>query len=176
MRNKEYTRIYNELYKKFAKQMPDYKENGDEFYIENMQTVINRLPVSEQIAIRSYYRYGNYHRASAMTKVEQKTFSKSISSARRHLESPNNINTIVPGYYSIDLPEEPTKLTKEDFGNNQRIVNRLEESNIFYKEQLIKHLSNGWNYLWTIPGCGEGARKLILLALDKWDIKIGKLR
>ena len=173
MQSKEYKNIYLDLYKKFAIQMDDYKT--DTKYISKVSSVVETLPISEQIAIRAYYRYGDYHKASEMTKVEQKTFSKSISSAKRHLESPINIATVVPGYYDTDI-QNRTTLSLADFNNKQRVINSLNKAGIFYKEQLIKHLSNGWNYLWTIPGCGEGARKLILLALDKWDIKISKLQ
>ncbi|MBR6289165.1 MAG: sigma-70 family RNA polymerase sigma factor [Acholeplasmatales bacterium] len=172
MKDREYIRIYDDIYRKFAEQMKDYDENDN--HIAVVAVVVDNLPPHEQIAIRSFYRYGDYHKAAKMTNVDQKTFSKSVSSARRHLESPNNIALVVPDYYKIDY-DNSKALTKEDFGNKQYVITQLHRSGIYYKEQLIKHLSNGWNYLWTIPGCGEGARKLILLALDNWDIRIGRL-
>ena len=173
---RENIKIYNDIYLKFAKQLPDYDEKKDDNRAILTGIVVSNLPLHEEIAIRSFYRYGDYHKASKMTNVDQKTFSKSVSSARRHLESPNNIATVVLNYYGFNINmSESQVLTKEDFGNSHRVVNSLNKSGIYYKVQLILHLSNGWHYLWTIPGCGEGARKLILLALDKWDIKVNKL-
>ena len=167
--SREHIKIYDAVYSNlFKTKLAEPSDIGKEVLAKE---IIEDLPVNEQIAIRAFYRYGDYHKASVMTNVNQKTFSKSIDSALRHMRSPEHIRKASPSYYDINTVVA-IPMTKEDFGNKTYILHALNKSGFYYREELIKHLSLGWKYLWTIPGCGEGARQMILEALDKWNISI----
>lgn len=63
-------------------------------------------------------------------------------------------------------------IVKMDLDGAQYIVTALRKSGIFTKKQLYKHLSLGYYYLWSIPGCGNVAIQKILKAIDKWENRI----
>lgn len=153
------------------------EENITRFQYINLIQLVYHLELSEQIAIKAYCRYGDYHKASKMTKIDQKILARSVESAIRHLRGPQCISFLDPSYYDKYTIKGGNvhPLSKYDFGGKQYIVTALNNCGIKTREALLKHLSNGWYYLWTIPGCGDTARQYILMALDQWDITIKRL-
>jgi hypothetical protein len=93
---------------------------------------------------------------------------KDYQIAKRHMYAPNSIRIAIPKFYKIKINHEETKLHKSDFDDQKYIMTALEKSGIDTREKLFKHISLGWYYLWTIPGCGDAARQSILMAIDKW--------
>lgn len=166
----DYTKIYNYFYEKFAKQKK--YEISDQTKADIIDMIFNDISFSEQIAIKSVIRFksyvNGYDAASKSTGIPKSTLMKQFETATKHMYSPKNIGTAVNGYYYVRGAE--TILTKMDFSGKQYIVTALERAGIRSREQLFKHLNNGWYYLWTIPGCGDGARQKILMAIDKWKL------
>jgi hypothetical protein len=100
--------------------------------------------------------------------MTEKQFNRIYDRARRRMYSPQNIALAINGYY--DIPEDKgTPILETDFPGDIRVYNALRNSGFYYREQLYKHLNNGWYYLWTIPKCGDISRQLILRAIDNWE-------
>lgn len=165
----EYSRLYDNLYGQFAKQKKYVVT--DEYKSVLMDNIFTTLPENEQTAIKLITRGHSYDHAAKLARMDKKVLVKSYTTGYRHLQSPQNIAIAVNGYYDITSGPK-TPLTEEDFGNRKYVLTALKKAGIIYREQLFKHLNNGWRYLWTIPGCGDGARQYILTAIDRWDGKV----
>lgn len=166
-----YAKIYDHFYGKFAKQKKyvitdAYKSEIISHIITYGGVSFNDLAIIDAFMI--------YKTPLHVTKVlKQYTIgqaNKAYDIAVRHMYSPQNIAMAVNGYYNV---KNGTKISEYDFGGKKYIVRALNKAGIEYREQLYKHLSNGWYYLWTIPGCGDAARQKILIAIDDWAGKKG---
>ena len=185
---KEYTKIYDYFYGKFVRAMN--KKGKRPFkvspsrQVQVIDTILNELPFEQATAIKLMIKYDrNAILASKISSMSKDKIVKSYDTAVRHMYFPKNIEFAAPGYYpkprSLDDRENPefeneefTRLRDSDFGNSKYVLSALQKkSNIYYREQLYKHLELGWYYLYTLPGCGDGARIKILMALDKWEGK-----
>lgn len=165
----EGSKIYDYFYKEFAVQSK-YKISN-EYKASIIETIFRELDYDYKEAVRVFIRNNKYANSAVWSGYDKKTIIKRFEVAKRHMWSPKNIELAVNGYYT-DKKLCKTRLTKRDFGDKTYILNALaNKSGIMYKEQLLKHLDNGWYFLWCIPGCGDGARKEILIAIDKWNGK-----
>ena len=166
----EYSRIYDYFYKKFADRVKYKITNGSKVKI--IDQIFKDISWDFQTAIRAGVKYNGFSTwtKTKITKIEAKQLAKTFDTAMKHMYSPNNIRLAVPKYYNI-RSKKKTPLTKEDFGHKTYVLTALQRSGIIYREQLLKHLDIGWYYLWTIPGCGDVARQIILRAIDKWNGK-----
>jgi hypothetical protein len=162
----EYSKIYDEIYGNFAKK--EKYEVTTEYKGEIMDYIFSDMSFQDSTAIKAYCKYHDFNRAAKISGMDKKVLMKNYEVARRHMYSPKNIATAINGYYIINKKNQ-YELKAEDFGGSKYIITALNKSGIHTKEQLYKHLSNGWWYLWTIPGCGDGARQKILTAIDKWN-------
>lgn len=186
-------RIYDYFYNKvreFNKQL--YVNNNlydeitmtDEKKTEVITEILDSLPFDESDAIQICVHHSNFMNKSIWGGRDKKKVIKQFETATKHMYSPINIAKAVPDFYispeklfeKYDVPsynsfDTEKILTKEDFGNKQYIITALNKSGIYTQYQLLKHLSLGWYYLWTIPGCGDGARQQILMAVDRWNKK-----
>lgn len=175
----EYEKLYYCFYEKFVNQI-GYKPSKTEIN-DGIAAIISNLEWSEAEVLRAYARYvfskkpakddTIFGLAERNTGISSKKLYKKFNIAKRHLYAPNNISLLVPNYYKLPPKDvrEYHKLTKEDFDGSKYIVTALNKSQIYYMEQLKKHLSNGWYYLWTIPGIGDNGRQKILIAIDNWN-------
>ena len=162
-----HTKLYDKYYKKFADQIKYEITNGTKAKI--MDQIMRELTWNDQTALRAMVTYHSYEVASKNTGIDKKTLQHHYDIAVRHIYSPRYISMAVPKYYKLKNYNDTKELTADDFGGKTYIVNALKKkSGIYYKEQLLKHLSNGWYFLWTLPGCGAGARMTILMSIDKW--------
>ena len=144
----------------------------------------------------------NIDKAVKNTGIDKKELKKHFNTGCRHMYFPNNIAEAIPNFYSkyinnLDLytdkkgdirivgtkqlasevlctidKKQDKFISKLDFNGAQYIVNALHKSGIYTKRQLYKHLSLGYYYLWSIPGCGNIAIQKILRAIDKWENRI----
>jgi len=168
--NTDASRIYDHIYGHIAS-----KEN---YKITNatkssrIEKILTTMDFDEKTILRACCKYFNYDEtfemAAKVSKIDKKRLAKYYKLAKRHMYSPNNIRLAVPGFYNITKLNQKS-LTKEDFYGQQYIVTALNKSGIDTREKLLKHLSLGWYYLWSIPGCGDNARQYILMAIDKWN-------
>lgn len=174
---KEYAAIFDYFYGKFIKSMRNRGKkpfvvsiNKQMYVIDN---ILTSMPYEYSNAIKLKMKYGNFITASKVSSIDKKKLSGYYDTAVKRMYSPKNIEMAVPGYYPKPRTEEDEanfhRLTEADFGNCKYILTALHKSNIYYREQLMQHFSLSWFYLWTIPGCGDGARQKILLAIDKWE-------
>lgn len=161
----KYVKIYDHVYSKFAKEKSYEPSNA--YKTEIIATIFNKMEMRHSMAIEAYVRYKDFKKAAKMMGCSPKLFSNVYDNAMRHMYSPQNIATAVLNYYEIEGDETP--LTDFDFGGRKYIMTALGKAGLYSKERLMKHLSNGYYYLWTIPGCGDVARQTILIAVDKWD-------
>lgn len=172
---KEYTLIYEHFYGKFVRSMRGKRpfRVSPQRQVTVIDTVLASLPYEYANAVRLKMKYLNFTTASKVSSIPKKKLTSYYDTAVKRMLSPKNIELAVPGYYPKPRTEEEEvnfhRLTEEDFGNNKYVITALHKSNIYYREQLMKHLSTTWFHLWTIPGCGDGARQKILLAIDKWE-------
>lgn len=165
----ENSKIYDYFYKEFA--LKEKYVITNEYKATIIEQIFTELDYEQKEAIRVYIKNRGYMNLAIWSGYDKKTIVKRFEVAQRHMWSPKNIELAVAGFYS-DNKLCKTKLTKRDFGDRTYILNALSrKSGIEYKEQLLKHLDNGWYFLWCIPGCGDGARKEILVAIDKWNGK-----
>lgn len=164
----DYSKLYDQIYGRFATQRK-YSVTTD-YKATLMDNIFTTLPVDEITAVRVMLKgYGSYDHAAKIAKMDKKVLLKSYELGMKHLLSPNNIAIAVNGYY--DIKGTKTPITKWDFDERQYIVSGLAKSGIIYREQLYRHIDNGWYFLWTIPRCGDVARQSILKAFDKWGYK-----
>ena len=163
----EYSKIYDHFYKRIADKVGYKITNATKVKI--IDRIFKDLSWDDQTAIRATIKYEGYNRntTSKITGIESKKLFKSFDIASRHMYYPKNIKLAVPKYYTVRSKKKKV-LTAEDFGGKKYVLNALSKSGIIYKEQLMKHLELGWYYLWTIPGCGDVARQIILKAIDRW--------
>lgn len=174
---KEYTTIFDYFYGRFVRDMKKRGNKGFSVNINKQISVIDNIfasmPYEYSNAIKLKIKYKDFIRASKVSSIDKKKLVGYYDTAVKHMYYPKNIELAVPGYYPKPRTEEDEenfhKLIESDFGNNKRIITALHKSNIYYREQLMQHLSLSWFYLWTIPGCGEGSRQGILMAIDKWE-------
>lgn len=111
----------------------------------------------------------HFERIAKISGIDRKKLVKDYNLGTRHMLSPNNIRIAVPSFYNLKGKNNTrTEIKDSDFGQQKYIKTRLNNSGIYTREVLLRHLSLGWYYLWTIPGCGDNARMSILLAIDKW--------
>jgi hypothetical protein len=165
----ENSKIYDYFYKEFA--VKSKYKISNEYKATIIEEIFKDLDYDFKEAVRIYLRNRNYANPSVWKKYDKKAIVKKFELVKRHMWSPKNIELAVKGYYSNKRLCK-TKLTKYDFGDKAYILNALvNKYGIEYKEQLLKHLNNGWFFLWCIPGCGDGARQEILIAIDKWNGK-----
>jgi hypothetical protein len=163
-----YTKLYDKYYKQFADQVKYTIKNGTKSKI--MDRIMRELSWNDQTALRAMVTYHSYEVASKNTGIDKRTLQKHYDIAVRHIYSPKYISMAVPKYYKLKNYNNAKELTAEDFYGKKYIVNALRnKSGIIYKEQLLKHLNNGWYFLCTLPGCGTGARMTILMSIDKWS-------
>ena len=167
-----YSKIYDQFYSQFAKQAKYKITNKTKVNI--IANIFEHMSLSDQIAIRSaiVYHYNFELAAKNLNGMSKKKLSQQYETAVFHMYYPSNISLAVPKYYKVNTKtKNPHIVLKEsDFGGNKYIITALEKkSGIIYREQLLKHLSNGYLFLWTLPGCGDKARRSILMAIDKWN-------
>lgn len=168
--NKNNIKIYDYFYKEMAKKENIYSVLSSKFKSDAIDDIFSEgFDIEEKQNIElcihnmGYLNKGiwkNHNKKKAMRK-----FEKSV----RHMYNPKNIAKAIPGYYNKPeaiMISSSMEITKEDFGGKKYIVTALNKSGIIYKSQLKKHLSNGWRFLWTIPGIGPGAMWTILEAVD----------
>ena len=175
---KEYAAIFDTFYGKFVRSM---RTRGKKAFVVSINkqiyvidNILASMPYEYSNAIKLKMKYGNFITASKVSSISKKMLTSYYDTAVKHIYAPKNIEMAVPGYYPKPRTEEDEtenyhRLTEADFGNCKYIITALHKSNIYYREQLMQHLSLSWFYLWTIPGCGDGARQKILLAIDKWE-------
>ena len=178
---REYMRIYDHYYGKFVKSMNRNKRKrsfsvSPSRQVQVIDTILSSLSYEHANALKLMIRWNDLTKASKVSSIPKSKIGKYYETATRHMYSPKNIELAVPGYFPKPRTEKDketfTLLKAEDFGNCKYIVSALQKkSDIYYREQLMKHISAGWYYLWTIPGCGDAARMKILMAIDKWDGK-----
>jgi len=165
----EASRIYDHYYAHLAAK-ENYEITND-YKTLIIEDIFKQLDYDYKEAIRLNVKNANIMNPSVWKKIDKKTYAKNLAIGNRHMMSPLSIGKAISGFYS-NKSLCKTLLTKWDFGGKQYIITALnKKSEIYYKEQLLKHLSMGWHYLWTIPGCGDGARQSILEAIDKWNEK-----
>ena len=180
-KNTEYLKIYEYFYDKFLKQTKLTLTRDEK--INAIDAIMDSLSWNDSNVLRLYIRY--YYTikksniepytifgvASKMSGIPENKLRKLFDIATRHMYAPDFIVTAVPTYYkySKDLVEVPALLIKEDFGNKKYIVTALNKQGFMYNYELKRHLSNGWYYLWTIPGIGDAARQQILITINKWE-------
>ena len=162
----EASKVYDKIYAHIASKEKYTISNTTK--ASRIEKILNEFDFEERTALRCCCRYSDINVAVKISGIDKKVLSKNYKLARRHMYAPNNIQIAVPKFYKLKLKNE-TKLTKYDFGGQQYILTALLKAGIDTKEKLYKHLSLGWYYLWTIPGCGDNARQYILMAIDKWN-------
>ena len=164
------SKIYDYFYKRFTDHIKC--EVATSTKSKRIDEIMSDLNWDDQEVIRARIKYSNlnYDTMSKITNIPKKKLIKKMDIATKHMYSPKNIRIAVPKYYKITKKNQ-TKLTESDFGSSIYILNRLHESGIMTREQLFRHLELGWYYLWTIPGCGDASRQIILMAIDKWKSK-----
>lgn len=163
----EYSKIYDEIYGPFAEK--EKYEVTTEYKGEIIDYIFSDIDFQYTTALRAFIKYHHdYTIASKMSKIDKKTLMKNYEIGRKRMFAPKHIASAINGYYDIKKKDQHI-LTAEDFGRAKYVVTALNKSGIYTKEQLYKHLSNGWWYLWTIPGVGDGARQKILTAIDRWN-------
>lgn len=168
-RNTEASHIYDVIYGPIA--------NKENYKVSNstksarIEQILATMDFEEKTVLRACCKYQGLYSsgtASKVTKIEQKRLAKIYKQARRHMYAPNNIRIAIPKFYKISKVHQK-KLSEYDFDGQKYIYTALLKSGLDTKEKLVKHLSLGWYYLWTIPGCGDNARQTILLTIDKWN-------
>ena len=142
---KEYTLIYEHFYGKFVRSMRGKRpfRVSPQRQVTVIDTVLASLPYEYANAVRLKMKYLNFTTASKVSSIPKKKLTSYYDTAVKRMLSPKNIELAVPGYY-------PKPRTEEEEVNFHR-------------------LTTTWFHLWTIPGCGDGARQKILLAIDKWE-------
>ena len=163
----EYSKLYDEIYGTIA-----YKKRyrcSTSTKSDRMDRILSQLDYKDVVSIRSYYKYHDFGKAAKLSGMDKRILAKNFDIAKRHLYSPKLITIAMPYYYSIAKSDTQHKLTIDDFEGNKYILSALERSGLDTRERLLKHLANGWYFLWTIPGCGDNARQCILMAIDKWN-------
>lgn len=162
--NTNYTKLYNRYYQPLADQV-NYKIS-DRTKILRMSIILKNLTFEDYTALTAFLN--TYSRKSRAYTYTDKQIYKWYEVAIKHIYHPKNIAIAIPKYYKVPK-KKSTLLRLDDFNGKKYILNALDKkSNFIYREQLLRHLSNGYHFLWTIPGCGDEARKTILMALDKW--------
>lgn len=169
----EASRIYDYYYGKLA--ADNNYEISNDYKTLIIEDIFKQLDYEYKEAIRLNVKNRNITHPNVwkkvMSKYVYKVYAKNLAIGNKHMMSPLSIEKAVAGFYS-NKSLCKTPLTKWDFGGKQYIITALnKKSEIYYREQLLKHLSMGWHYLWTIPGCGDGARQSILEAIDRWNEK-----
>jgi len=184
-KNTEYLKIYEYFYDKFLKQTKltltrEEKINAIDAIMDSLSwndSNVLRLYIRYSYTIKNLYiePYSIFGTASKMSNIPENKLRKSFEIATRHMYAPDFIVAAVPTYYKCgkDLVKVPALLTKDDFGNKKYILTALNKQGFMHNYELKRHLSNGWYYLWTIPGIGDAARQKILMAINKWE-KEGK--
>ena len=162
----KYVKIYDHVYSRFAKEKSYEPSNA--YKIEIISTIFNNMDMRHSMAIEAYVRYKDFKKAAKILNCSPKLFSNVYDTAMRRMYSPQNIATAVLNYYEVQGQE--TLLKDSDFGGRKYIITALDKAGLYSKERLMKHLTNGYYYLWTIPGCGDVARQRILMTVDAWDI------
>lgn len=163
----DYSKIYDYFYKKFADQVFYSIKNPTKSKV--IDNIFRNMSWDDQEVIRARVKYASlsYDKIVKMTGIPKVKLTKKMDNATRHMYSPQNISIAVPRYYKIKSKNQH-KITEADFGGNKYITNRLIEAGLDTREKLLRHLHNGWYFLWTIPGCGDNSRQKILLAIDRW--------
>lgn len=178
--NRKLITVYETFYGTIRKRLTFSDELStptDAKKVEMIKEILADMPYINQIAIISCTNYSTYHAASSITGIEVNRLKKSFELGIKILHYPKNIEIAIPGFYNYGIEEDYcTPLRKEMFGDRKYIVTALNKSSIVYKEQLMRHLSLGWYYLWSIPGCGDAARQAILKAIDNWKLEEGKFK
>ena len=166
----EYSKIFDYYYEKFNSQMKRKRKISPDTKASIIDYIFTKICDPADVeAIRVNVKYhGDCKKASKMMFIDARRLSKIYDKAVKKMYWTENITRAIPNYYKVD-EKGATKLTKYDFGEKQYIITALNKTGIYYKEQLLKHLSNGWYYLWTIPGCGDAARQRILMTIDEWN-------
>lgn len=166
--NRENVRIYDYFYGAGKLYMAIYLD--DEIKSNKIDEIFNTLPFEEQNVIRTCVHHSRIGNKSIWNSLnERRKLMKKFETASRHMYYPSNIEIAIPGFYKC-TGKRLTKITEVDFGKKY-IVTALNRSGIYYKEQLKIHLDNGWRFLWTIPGIGDGARISIITAIDNGYFK-----
>lgn len=136
-----------------------------------IEKILADMDFEEKTVIRACCRYetigAGIDVAVKMTNINRKKVIRLFKQIKRHMYSPLNISIAIPNFYKLKLNDE-TKFTDSDFGGQKYISRALIKAGLDTREKLYKHLSLGWYYLWTIPGCGDNARQSILISIDNW--------
>lgn len=169
----EYSKIYNYFYTKFYN---DVKKTGvgikNNTKTARIRKILAELKYEDRIDILDYFHYKQYKNPNAWKSrgIDMKKLTKRFEVCSRYMYNPKFIEIAAPGYYTR-FSDKDTKFNELDFGGKKYIVTALNKAGIYNKDQLYAHLKHGWYYLWTIPGCGDGARQRILMTLDEWNNK-----
>ena len=166
--NTEYSEIYDYFYEKFCRKAKYSCKNTTKSKV--IDRIFSELSWDHQTAIRAMVKYSKFDNyvATKITGIDIKKLNKLFEVGARYMYSPRCIKMAVPKFYKITTKKK-TKLNVGDFDNRKFILTALNKQGIEYREQLYKHLSMGWHYLWTIPGVGNLAKEKILKAIDKWN-------
>jgi len=141
-------------------------------HVQDIMNILDDMPQICKIAMVIGSRYNTWRAASNMCGIPKKKLIQQYNLAIKYMYRPLNIAKAVPKFYDVKRYSYTDKqLTKLDFNNKQYIITALNRSGIYTKEQLLKHLSLGYFFLWTIPGIGDTARQIILKTLDRWNGK-----
>ena len=169
---KIYNYFYNKAIEKYNQYHPDYKFTiTDKEKSDAIDDIFSSLPFEEIEAIRVCIHHSYIENKNVWKDRDKRAMLKRFNIATRHMHYPANICKAVSEFYNTN-PDGNSYihlLYNEDFGFCRYIVNALNKSGIYSREQLMRHLSLGWEYLWSIPGCGDGARQEILRAIDRWN-------
>ena len=170
----EASKIYDDVYGHIA--IKEHYKITNRTKSARIEKILADMEFEEKTALRCYCKYkglsNGINIAAKVSKVSKKKLLKSYKLAKRHMYAPNNIKIAIPRFYKLRKKNQ-RRLTEYDFDGQKYILNALLKSGIDTKEKLYKHLSLGWYYLCTIPGCGSNARISILSAIDRWrDFKV----
>lgn len=169
--NKNNVKVYDHFYSTMLiKELMSRKTKLDSFTNQDKSTAIEKIfenfSIEEQYAIKITIDHMGYLNQGIWKEVDKKKLMRKFEKLSKRMYNPQNIAIAIPGYYDLKRNTTSKTIVKSDFGNKSYIVTALNKSGITHRCQLQKHLSNGWRFLWTIPGIGPGAMWSILEAID----------
>jgi len=176
-RETEYSKIYDHFYTQFYN---DVKKAGvgirNSTKTARVREILDQLSHEDRADILDYFHYRQFQNPNAWKSrgIDMKKLIKRFDTCSRYMYSPKAIETAVPGYYTRYNDLKDKEFNEWDFGGKKYILTALNKAGIYNREQLYAHLKFGWYFLWTIPGCGDGARQRILMALNVWENVYGE--
>jgi len=171
-RETEYSRIYDHFYAKFYN---DVKKSGvgirNNTKTSRIRKILDQLSYEDRSDILDYFHYRQFKNPNAWKSkgIDMKKLTKRFETCSRYMYNPKFIEIAAPGYYTRYNNLKIKIFNEWDFGGKKYVITALNKAGIFNRDQLYAHLKHGWYFLWTIPGCGDGARQRILMTLDEWE-------